>query len=155
MKKSPFLIAGWKEWVALPDLGIPAIKAKLDTGAATSSIHAHDIKYFDIDGKKHVEYTICPLVKNRKVLRRLISPLHDQRIVKSSNGDSEQRPVVKTLLKIGAFVWEIELNLTNRDYMGMRMLIGREAIKDNMLINCSHKFLHCSLSTIDLKKLYI
>jgi ribosomal protein S6--L-glutamate ligase len=154
MKGHPFLIVGWKEWVSLPNLDIPVIKAKIDTGAATSSLHAHHIEYLDVDGITHVKYSLCPLQKNKKLVRTCIARLHDERMVKSSSGNIEKRPVIKTMLKIGLIAWEIELNLTNRDYMGMRMLIGREALDGRALVNAGHKFLQGTISAVRLKQWY-
>lgn len=150
----PFLIVGWKEWVTLPDLGLPAIKAKIDTGAATSSLHAYNIKYVRIDGKRHVRYELHPIQKSKKPIVKCISPVVDMREVRSSTGESKLRPVILTTLKIGDFEWKIELNLTNRDSMGMRMLIGREALAGRGLVNAGHKFLHGKISNKKIKDLY-
>ncbi|MCE2992037.1 MAG: RimK/LysX family protein [Candidatus Jidaibacter sp.] len=151
---SPFLIVGWKEWVALPELDLPIIKAKIDTGAATSSLHAYNIKYVSIKGISYVRYNLHPLQRNKKVIRSCLSKLHDKRIVKSSSGETEKRPVIMVTLKIGIFEWEIELNLTNRDSMGMRMLIGREALSGKILVNSAHKFLHGKMSSKQIKEIY-
>ncbi len=151
---TPFLIVGWKEWVALPELNLPAIKAKIDTGAATSSLHAYDIKYVSIKGVPYVRYNLHPVQKNKKITRSCLSQLFGKRSVKSSSGQVRMRPVIKVTLKIGIFEWEIELNLTNRDSMGMRMLIGRQALSGRILVNSGHKFLHGKIGSKNLKKLY-
>jgi ribosomal protein S6--L-glutamate ligase len=151
---TPFLIVGWKEWVAIPELELPAIKAKIDTGAATSSLHAYDIKYVSIKGVPYVRYNLHPLQKSKKITRSCLSRLYDKRSVKSSSGLSRKRPVIRVTLKIGNFEWEIEVNLTNRDSMGMRMLIGREALRGKILVNSGHKFLHGKISSNTLQKFY-
>jgi ribosomal protein S6--L-glutamate ligase len=154
MRGRPFLIVGWREWIGLPDMDIPALKAKIDTGAATSSLHAHHIEYVQIGGVTHVKYSLCPLQNNKKIVKHCIAPLYDQRLVKSSSGDTERRPVIKTMLKIGALAWEIELNLTNRDYMGMRMLIGRQALDGRALVDAGHRFLQGSVRLSQLQRWY-
>ena len=150
----PFLIVGWKEWVELPGLNLPAIKAKVDTGAATSSLHAYNIKYIVKEGITYVKYEVHPLQKNSRIVKHCISPLLVKRKVRSSTGELKPRPVIVTLLKIGNFSWPIELNLTNRDQMGMRMLIGREALYSKILVNPSNKFLHGKLGLKTVKELY-
>ena len=150
----PFLIVGWKEWVSLSSLDMLAIKAKIDTGAATSSLHAYNIKYIEKDGLTYVKYEVHPIQKNRRIIKHCFSLLLAKRKVKSSSGRQQIRPVVLTTIKIGNFAWSIELNLTNRDSMGMRMLIGREALHGRALVNPSHKFLHGKLSHKKAKELY-
>jgi ribosomal protein S6--L-glutamate ligase len=129
-------IVGWKEWVALPELNVPLIKAKIDTGAATSSIHAYNIKYIKKNHINYVTFEIHPLQGNNRVVVPCEAILIEKRKVKSSNGKIQTRPVIKTNLQIGRLIIPIELNLTNRDSMGMRMLIGRQALK-KLLVNPS------------------
>lgn len=148
------MIVGWKEWVSLPDLEIPAIMAKIDTGALTSSIHAYNIEYFRKDGERYVRFELHPLQKNHTITRVCEAKLVDKRHVKNSGGDEEKRPVIKTKIAIGGIERIIELNLTNRDAMGMRMLIGRKALKDKMLVNPSHRFLFGTLSAQTARKYY-
>lgn len=145
------MIVGWKEWVSLPEFGLPAIKAKVDTGAATSSIHAYNIKYVTKGGQTYVKFDIHPIQRNNKISKSCIAKLLDKRHVKSSTGDKQRRPVVLTTMRMGNYEWEIQLNLTNRDSMGMRMLIGRQALVARGMVNPSHKFLHGKVNT---KKLY-
>lgn len=147
------IILGWKEWVALPDLSVPAIKAKVDTGALTSSLHAYNIQYFKDKGKNYVRFTIHPLQNNKKITILCEALLIGERKVKSSNGKIQKRPVISTNLQIGRHIIPIEVNLTNRDPMGVKMLIGRKALK-KMLINASHTFLHGKISTKESTKLY-
>lgn len=146
-------IVGWKEWVSLPDLDLPSIKAKIDTGATTSSLHAYKITYVKKGEKRYVRFEVHPIQHNKKIKVSCIAPLIEKRSVKSSTGELTKRPVIKTTLQIGDSLWEIELNLTNRDSMGMRMLIGREALK-RVLVNPTHKFLHGKLSAKNSKRHY-
>lgn len=151
---SAFLIVGWKEWVGLPSLNLVAIKAKIDTGAATSSVHAYNIKYVKRDGELYVKYFLHPIQKSKKVSLPCVSRLVDERMVKSSSGQMELRPVIKTILKLGDMQWDILLNLTNRDSMGMRMLIGREALEGRVLVNPKNKFLHGKFTKEGVYKMY-
>lgn len=146
-------IVGWKEWVALPTLNIPFVKAKVDTGAQTSSIHAYGISYKKKNDITIVDFEIHPLQENNRISIKCSAELLEFREVKSSNGKSEMRPVIKTLLQIGGHIVPIELNLTNRDSMGMRMLIGREALAQ-ALVNPSDTFLHGKLSKKEVLKIY-
>ncbi len=150
----PFLIVGWKEWVALPNLDVPAVKVKIDTGAATSSIHAYEIEYFRKNKKTYVRFHLHPIQKNKKIDIPCVAELIDKRDVKSSSGQTQVRPVIKTTLRIGSYEWEIELNLTNRDSMGMRMLLGREALKNRMLVNSASKFIHGNIDSKQARQLY-
>ena len=120
---------GWEEWCALPDLGLPAIKAKVDTGAKTSALHAYAIKKFTQDGKTYVRFKIHPLQRDRKVVRECVAPLVDQRTVISSNGERELRYVISTTLQFKGASLRAELTLTSRHKMAFRMLLGREALR--------------------------
>jgi ribosomal protein S6--L-glutamate ligase len=148
------MIGGWQEWVSLPELHLPKIKAKIDTGALTSSLHAYNIKYVFKNGIKFVTFEVHPLQRNNNIKLTCEAPLVEYRKVKSSSGIEQKRPVILTLIKIGSHSWPIEINLTNRDSMGVRMLIGRQAIKGKFLVNPSHKFLHGKISTKRAKELY-
>jgi ribosomal protein S6--L-glutamate ligase len=129
------IIIGKEEWCALPQLGLPAIKARIDSGAKTSSLHAFNIHTFDEEDKKYVHFDIHPIQDNRKIIQSCKALVVDQRNVKSSSGEKERRHVIKTPIKLGEQTWDIEVTLTNRDSMGYRMLIGRQAMKEKVLIN--------------------
>ncbi len=122
------MIVGWREWVSFPEIGIKKIKAKIDTGAKTSALHAKKIEYFTKDKKPWVRFTTFPLQQN-STEKRIQLPLIDERRVRSSNGHSDLRPIVQTEIKIGHFVYPIEFSLAGRDMMGFRFLLGREAMK--------------------------
>lgn len=129
------IVIGCDEWCAFPTLNIPAIKARVDSGAKTSSIHAINIDRFTRNDEHWVRFDVHPLQKNRKVTVHCEAPLIDQRVIKSSSGDKEKRPVIKVPLSLGEQTWEVEVTLTNRDTMGYRMLLGREAMNGRVLID--------------------
>lgn len=134
-------VIGWREWLSLPDLGISTIKVKVDTGARTSALHAFDLEYFERDGQSMVQFAIHPFQRNDILSKVTTAALMDEREVRSSNGQSEIRPVVTTLVQLGDRQWPIELTLTNRDAMGFRMLLGRQALQDRFLVDPSQSYL--------------
>lgn len=135
-------IAGWREWVAFPDLGIEKIKAKIDTGARSSALHAYNIEcYTTKNGKLRAKFIVHPIQKNNKDIIKCHADVIDQRYVKSSSGQKELRTTILTNLKIGENSWPIELTLTNRDSMGFRLLIGRTALKRKFLVDPQRSFL--------------
>lgn len=139
-KARPKTIIGWREWISLPELGVKKIKAKVDTGARTSALHASDIKIIKKHGKKWAQFTFHPLQHNRKIVKTA-APLVEFRTIKSSTGHRQERPVILTTLELMGQEWPIEITLTNRDMMGFRMLIGRQSIKKNFLVNAGRSFL--------------
>lgn len=134
-------VIGWREWVSFPELGIDFIKVKVDSGARTSAIHAEDIEFIKKGRKKFVRFTLYPLQKDKKTSRLITLPIEDERWIKSSVGHKTHRPVVMVNLKIGEHTFPIELTLVNRDLMGFRMLLGREAIKNKFLLDAGRSFL--------------
>lgn len=147
------IVIGWQEIISLPKIGLPAIKAKIDTGAKTSSLHAENIKYFTKNNKQYISFDVHPMQKHKEIIVKCQAILTAKRNVKSSSGCKENRPIIETEIKIGNHSFNIELNLTKRDYMKSRMLLGRDAIKNNMIIDPEYKFLHGKLSDskIELK----
>ncbi|GAB3580983.1 ATP-dependent zinc protease family protein [Calidifontibacter terrae] len=134
------ITVGWREWVALPDLGVPAIKAKVDTGARTSSLHAFDVDRFERDGALWVSFGIRPWQKSTEDIVRAQAPLLEERSVRSSSGHAEERPVIHTRLTLAGRDIEIEMTLTDRDQMGFRMLIGREALSRGFLVDSASSY---------------
>lgn len=145
IEPTPFVL-GWEEWVGLPDLGLPAIKAKIDTGARTSALHAFLIEPFGPSHAPHVRFGIHPIAGRHDIEIYCSAPILDRREVTSSNGERELRFVIQSMLSIGGRSWPIELTLTNRETMSYRMLIGRQAIRADVFVDPSASFLQPRLS---------
>lgn len=150
MKEKP--IIGWREWVILPKLHVEKIKAKVDTGARTSSLHAFDLKFSKRKGEDYVSFNIHPIQKDSEITIPCKAKVIDYRKVKSSNGQSEMRPVILVDVILGNEKWPIELTLTNRDEMGFRMLLGRTALKKKFLIDPGKSYLGSKNSKVKEKK---
>ena len=134
-------VLGWREWVSLPDLGINKIKAKVDTGARTSALHAFDVQLDESSGTKMVRFSIHPKQRDLDEVIECQAPLLDEREVRDSGGHSEHRYVIETQIASGDTVHTAEVTLTNRDSMGFRMLIGRTAMKGHYLVDPGRSFL--------------
>lgn len=139
-------ILGWREWVSLPELGIDLIKAKVDTGARTSSLHAFSIDEFSKGRKRYVRFGIHPFQKRIDVEIFCEALVRDQRQVTDSGGHSEMRYVIESQLKLGTMSWPIEITLTNRDSMSFRMLLGRTALRELYVVDPGASYLQ-SLAT--------
>ena len=127
---------GWREWIGLPGFGVAAIKAKIDTGARTSALHATDIEaYTTRAGKPMVRFTVWPEQRSRRDAVVAKASLKCERFIRSSNGAAERRPVVTTVVDIGGQQWPIELTLTARDMMGFRILLGRQALRGHAVVD--------------------
>ena len=140
-KKQPRTVIGWCEWAAFPDLGVENINAKIDTGAKTSAIHAYRIKEVEIDGEPHAEFYLHPEQRRKKPEIFCRTPIIDRRLIRSSNGQEEERFVTQTRLRLGDHLWKIDLTLTNRDAMGFRLLIGRDALSRKFMIDPGASYL--------------
>jgi ribosomal protein S6--L-glutamate ligase len=148
------VVVGSEEWCAFPELGLPAVKARVDSGAKTSSIHAFNILKFRRDGENWVSFEVHPLQNSRRMIVRCERPIIDKRLVKSSSGISETRYVISAAIMAGNLSWDIELTLANRDSMGFRMLLGREAMKGRMLVDPSLSFCLGDISAEELSEYY-
>lgn len=135
------IIVGWREWVSLPELGLGKIKAKVDSGAKTSCLHAFYLETFKKDDENWVRFGIHPYQKNTEKEIFCEAKIYDERIVTDSGGHSEERYVIKTLLVIADKSWPIELTLTNRDSMRFRMLLGRTAMANRIHIHPEASYL--------------
>jgi hypothetical protein len=141
MAVSTLKMIGWREWLALPDFGIEGLKAKVDSGARTSALHATKIRYIVADdGRTYVSFLVTGHRLPEKSLR-IRALLIEKRMVKSSLGHASLRPVVLTDIELGGQRWPIEITLINRDPMGFRMLLGRQALKRRFAINPSRSFI--------------
>jgi hypothetical protein len=135
------LYVGWREWLALPELGIPAIKAKIDTGARTSALHAFTLQPFRANGRLQVRFGIHPLQRRKDIKINCVADVIDQRVVRDSGGHKETRYVIQTPMRMGDHQWPIEISLTNRDSMLFRMLLGRTAMQLHVLVDPGASFL--------------
>lgn len=146
---------GWQEWCAFPKLHIPAIKAKIDTGAKTSALHAWDIETFYRQGELFIQFAVHPLQRDITIARSCIAKVIDQRTIMSSSGQKELRYIILTPVLLGNMAWDIEISLTNRDSMSFRMLLGRNALKGHVLVDPGKIMLQNKLTKRSLRTLYI
>jgi hypothetical protein len=139
--KQKFMI-GWREWVALPDLGVTRIKCKIDTGARTSALHATAIKYFDgPDGQRMVRFKVHPDQRRARHTIEAEAPFVEKRLVRNSGGIAEYRPVIMTHVELAGVCWPLEITLARRELMGFRMLLGRQAMSRRFIIDPARSYL--------------
>jgi hypothetical protein len=138
-------IIGWREWLSIPDLGIPNIKAKVDTGARTSCLHTAGLElYTTDDGEERVKFQVHP---NQNSVKRTIDcdwPVATHKSVRDSGGHEEIRPFIDIPVTLGIHTWEIQFSLTNRDNMKFRMLLGRRAMENRFLVDPVGSYLSSS-----------
>ena len=135
------LAVGWREWIELPALGGARVKAKVDTGARTSALHACNIVEQEIDGEQYVSFDLHPVQDNDEVVISCQARVFEKRTVRNSGGESEERYVIITPARLGGDAFDIELTLTERDKMRFRMLLGRTAIRHRFLVNAGRSFI--------------
>lgn len=133
-------LMGWREWVGLPELGIAHIKAKVDTGAKTSALHAYYVEHFERDGRPWVRFGVHPLQASLEPAVDCEAPVKDVRRVTDSGGHAEMRPVIETTLLVNGREFRIELTLTDRETMLFRMLLGRKALKRRFVVDSGKSF---------------
>ncbi|QKE84366.1 ATP-dependent zinc protease [Arthrobacter sp. NEB 688] len=136
-----YTLAGWREWVSLPTIGVPWVKAKLDTGARSSSIHAFDLEDLERDGERWARFRLQPWQRSDADAVRCECPVLDVREVRSSSGHSEERLVVAMDLVLMGRTVAAEMTLANRDEMGFRMLVGREALRQGFAVDPGRSYL--------------
>jgi hypothetical protein len=140
-KNPPARTVGWREWVGLPDIGVDWLKAKVDTGAQTSSLHAFALERFGRDGEDWVRFEVHPWQRSTADPIHVELPVHDIRHVRSSSGHVEERYVVLLELKLCGRSVPAEVTLTRRDAMGFRMLVGREVLRRGFLVDAAASYL--------------
>jgi len=140
-KKSKLKPIGWREWVGLPELGLSDVKAKIDTGARTSALHAFSLHPFQENGKDRITFDIHPVQNNTDIVVSCTADIIDKRWVTDSGGHREERFVISTPMVLGDKTWPIEITLTERDTMLFRMLLGRSAIRKRFVVNPARSFI--------------
>ena len=133
-------VIGWREWVGLPELGIKTIKAKVDSGARSSSLHAFDLEEFDRDGAEWVRFKVHPVQRKKKKIIEAEAMVLEHRSVRSSSGKAAWRPVIITNIELLGVVWPVELTLARRDEMSFRMLLGREAFRRRFMLDAGKSY---------------
>ena len=134
-------IIGWREWLGLPALGIPAVKAKVDTGARTSALHTFHTETYRRDGRLFVRFKVHPIQRRTNVVVTCTAAVLDRRTVSDSGGHRETRYVIETPVRLGKKEWTIELTLTDRDSMLFRMLLGRTAMGGRLIVDPEASYL--------------
>jgi len=138
--KKKYPVIGWREWLGLPELDIPKIKAKIDTGARTSALHAFALEPMVINGKNKIRFDIHPFQHDTSIIKTCIADVVDKRLVTDSGGHREERYVILTPITLAGQTWPVEITLTEREDMLFRMLIGRSALRKRFIINPARSF---------------
>ncbi len=141
LKKRILKPIGWREWITLPELGLEDIKAKIDTGARTSALHAFSLRTFKDGHQDKITFDIHPVQNNIDIVATCTADIIDQRWITDSGGHREERFVIRTPITLGNQTWPIEITLTERDTMLFRMLLGRSAIRKRFVVNPARSFI--------------
>lgn len=135
-------VLGWREWVTFPDFGNVRIKAKVDTGARTSALHASNIEVFEEDGRQMVAFNIYPRSRDAEPVVQCTAPLLARRRIRNSGGQDSFRYIISAKIKLGDQIWPVEISLTRRDRLQLRMLLGRTALENRYLVDPDKCYLH-------------
>lgn len=148
------LIIGWREWCNFPELGLPAVKAKIDTGARTSALHAFNIEVYKLNNQDYARFYVQPLKRYDHLIKLCTAPLVGRKVVTDSGGHKELRLVIKTKLVLANQEQDIEITLTNRREMTHMLLVGRKALENYYLVDTSVAFTSGRIKKLQLKNLY-
>lgn len=140
-RSRPLPVVGWREWLALPGFGVKAIKAKIDTGARSSAIHAFDLEVVERGGTSYASFEVHPRQRSARDAVRVEAEIVDERWVRSSTGHRQKRYVVLMEIELMGATWVAEVTLARRDQMGFRMLLGREALRGRFLVDPAASYL--------------
>ena len=140
IEKKELIVIGWREWIALPALGIEKIKAKIDTGARTAALHAFSLRLFHLEGKDKISFDIHPLQHSTEKVITCTADVIDKRWVTDSGGHKEERFVIETPISLGKELWMIEVTLTERETMLFRMLLGRGSLRGRFAVDPARSF---------------
>ena len=139
-RKAPLQIVGWREWVSFTEFGGPPVRAKVDTGARTSAIHARNIKITRQGGRDIATFDIYPVQRDASIVVHCRAPIVTRRRIRNSGGQVQERLIVRTTIAIGDNSFAIDLSLTRRDQMGYRMLLGRRALKNRFVVDSGRSY---------------
>lgn len=148
-------MVGWREWVAVRALNLPAIKAKVDTGARTSALHAFYLELFAVNGVERIKFGVHPVQRHKDIVAECEADVLDRRPVTDSGGHRETRYTVEVEIVLGGERWPIEMNLTDRDTMQFRMLLGRTALRGRALVDPARSYRTVRWKRADVVKSYI
>ncbi len=147
-------VVGWREWVAIPTLKLPAIKAKVDTGARTSALHAFYLEPYAAKGVDRVRFGVHPVQRRKDIVVHCDADVLDRRAVSDSGGHREERFVIEIEITLGGETWPIEMTLTDRDTMQFRMLLGRTALRGRALVDSARSYRAGRMKRADVVRAY-
>lgn len=147
-------VVGWREWLAIPALTLPVIKAKVDTGARTSALHAFYLEPCEVDGIERIRFGVHPLQRRKDIIVHCEADILDRRVVTDSGGHREMRYTIEVEIILGGETWPVEMTLTDRDTMQFRMLLGRTALRGRALVDPARSYRTGRMKREDIVKAY-